>query len=117
MRLYLQLLLILVTLALTGGARLAPASELQSKTTHEQTNKQSSLGAGVTLSNYTRLKKGMSYAEVVKILGKEGTNTGAKHSLPGTRAVQYLWNGEDGGSMTALFENSRLISKAQSGLK
>ena len=115
MRFHLQLLLILATLALAGGTRLAPASELQSKATREQTNRQSS--AGVTLSNYTQLKKGMSYAEVVKILGKEGTNTGAKHSLPGTKVVQYLWNGEDGGSMTALFQNNRLISKAQSGLK
>jgi len=116
MRFHLQLLLIFVSLALIGGDQ-ATASAYQPKTTPEQTNRQSSSGAGVTLSNYTQLKKGMSYAEVVKILGKEGTNTGAKHSLPGTKVAQYLWNGEDGGSMTALFQNNRLISKAQSGLK
>ena len=119
MKIHLQLLSILVSLALAGSASVAQPSGQQSKTTPGQTNRPSSPGAGVTLSNYMQLKKGMRYAEVVKILGREGTNTGsgAKHSQPGTKVAQYLWEGEGGGSMTVLFENNKLISKAQSGLK
>ncbi len=116
MKLYLQLLSILVLLAFGSFVR---AAERQQEPEPAQAGVQSSAGAGVTLANYMRLKEGTSYADVVRILGAEGTDTGsgAKHSRSGSKVVQYLWRGEGGGSMTALFSNGRLVSKAQSGLK
>jgi hypothetical protein len=71
---------------------------------------------GVTLENFGRLKDGMTYPEVVKILGKEGTEISSSN-IAGYKTVMYQWEGQGFGNMNAMFQNGKLVSKAQFGLK
>lgn len=71
----------------------------------------------ITLSKYNQLQDGMTYSEVVKILGKPGTEVSSS-SVAGYKTVMIQWEGEGlGANMNAMFQNGKLISKAQLGLK
>ena len=74
--------------------------------------------AGVTMENYNRLKTGMTYAQVVQILGKEGEEL-SSNEIGGYKTVMYKWDGDAGwgANMNAMFQNGKLNSKSQFGLK
>lgn len=73
--------------------------------------------AGVTMAGFTQLKTGMTYEQVVKILGKEGTEL-SSNEIGGVKTVMYQWEGESfGQNMNAMFQNGKLMSKSQFGLK
>lgn len=73
---------------------------------------------GVTMAGYNALRNGMSYSEAIRILGTSGTELSSGGSEYGYATVMYQWKGSDGFSnMTAMFQNDRLINKAQFGLK
>lgn len=74
---------------------------------------------GVTMAQFTQLENGMSYEEVVAVIG-EGeimSETGEKGDQFYT--VMYSWEGSGdlGANMTAMFQGNKLQSKAQMGLK
>lgn len=76
------------------------------------------LNLGVTLAGYNALREGMSYAEAVRVLGGSGTELSSGGAVAGYATVMYQWKASDGiGNMTAMFQNDRLINKAQFGLK
>lgn len=74
--------------------------------------------SGVTLANYNRLEKGMSYAQVVAILGEPGTEL-SRSFIANITTVMYQWMGQGslGANMNAMFQDDKLISKAQLGLR
>jgi hypothetical protein len=73
--------------------------------------------AGVTMANYNRLKTGMTYPQVVQILGKEGTEL-SRNDMAGYETIMYQWEGDSFASnMNAMFQNGKLMQKAQFGLK
>ncbi len=69
----------------------------------------------VTLGNFNRLETGMSYADVVRILGP-GQEL-SRSDIAGTTTVMYQWNGTGLGNMNAMFQDGKMITKAQFGLK
>ena len=77
---------------------------------------------GITKANFDLIKKDMTYAEVVEILGKEGELM-SESEFGDMRTVMYQWKatkkdkGSMGANMNAMFQNDKLISKAQYGLK
>ncbi|WP_288413525.1 DUF4429 domain-containing protein [uncultured Sphingomonas sp.] len=72
--------------------------------------------SGVTAANYARLTDGMRYSEVVRILGAPGEEVSSSE-LGGIRTVMYQWEGNIfGGNMNAMFQNDKLVTKAQMGL-
>lgn len=72
---------------------------------------------GITMSNYDRLKTGMTYKQVAEILGKDGIEL-SSNEIAGIKTAMYQWQGESlGANMNAMFQSGKLISKAQSGLK
>lgn len=73
---------------------------------------------GVTLANFNKLQSGMSYEEVVAILGEEGTVL-SQTDIAGFSTVMYQWFGEGslGANMNAMFQNGEMVSKAQFGLE
>ncbi len=73
--------------------------------------------SGVTLSQYNKVQTGMSYDEVIKILGKPNQEL-SRSEMAGFVTVMYMWNGVTAGAnMNAMFQNDALINKAQFGLR
>jgi len=74
---------------------------------------------GVTLANFNKLQNGMSYAEVVAILGRDGTVL-SESDIAGFHTVMYSWEADKGilgANMNAMFQNGELVQKAQFGLQ
>ena len=71
-------------------------------------------GAGVTMENYNKLQTGMTYEQVVDILGEEGKEM-SSNDIAGYKNVMYMWKagGFSVGNMNAMFQNDALIQKAQ----
>lgn len=60
----------------------------------------------------------MSYAQVVAILGEPGTEL-SRSFIANITTVMYQWMGQGslGANMNAMFQDDKLISKAQLGLR
>jgi hypothetical protein len=71
---------------------------------------------GITMAKYDRLKTGMSYHQAVEILGTEGVEV-SSNELAGTKTVMYQWEAGVGANVNAMFQNDKLMQKAQFGLK
>jgi len=75
---------------------------------------------GVTMAGFTALKEGMSYEDAVAILGREG-EVQSESKFGDITTIMYQWDGARrpglGSSMNAMFQNGKLVSKAQFGLK
>lgn len=72
--------------------------------------------ADITMAKYNQIKTGMSYRQVVGILGKEGTEV-TSNKVMGITTVMYQWDAGFMANMNATFQNDKLMSKAQLGLK
>lgn len=70
----------------------------------------------VTLTEYNLLKTGFSYDSVCKIIGSPGQELSSSE-IGGYKTVMYMWSNPDGGNMNVMFQNDRMISKAQLGLR
>lgn len=74
-------------------------------------------GPGVTLSQFTEIKDGMTYAEVSALLGSPGVEQ-SSNNIAGMKTIMYAWDGKSGlGNMNAMFQNDKLIQKSQFGLE
>jgi hypothetical protein len=69
----------------------------------------------VTKAEFDRIKEGMSYDEVVKVIGAPGEQL-SSNDLAGIKTVMYSWANSSGSNMNAMFQNDKLIQKAQFGL-
>jgi hypothetical protein len=71
--------------------------------------------SGLSKANYLRISDGMSYREVVAILGEPGVEM-SRVDIAGITTVMYGWKRWNGANMNAMFQNDALVSKAQFGL-
>ncbi len=78
----------------------------------------SALAGDVTKAEYSRVKMGMSYQQVVTILGPPDEAL-SETEMAGFHTVMYMWEGRGGfgANMNAMFQNGKLINKAQFGLR
>lgn len=84
---------------------------------HNSSSPRTSSQPQITLSKYNQLQDGMSYSQVVQILGKPGVEISSS-SIGGYKTVMIQWDVDEfGANMNAMFQNGKLISKAQFGLK
>jgi hypothetical protein len=71
----------------------------------------------ITMAQYKTLRDGMTYKQVVKILGREGEEI-SSDSAGGMKCSMYQWANPDSiANMNATFMNGRLNGKAQLGFK
>lgn len=76
----------------------------------------------LTMEKYLQLKNGMSRESVEQILGTPGTELSSGHidGAPGVMdsidTVLYGWSNRDGSNLNVMFQNDRLVMKAQYGL-
>ena len=77
----------------------------------------------LTKAKYDKIKEGMSYVEVKGIIGGDGEEMGSSKMdgvsgvVPSISTKMYAWKNSNGSNMNAMFQNDRLIQKAQFGLK
>jgi hypothetical protein len=69
----------------------------------------------VTRAEYGRLQEGMTYEEAVEIIGVRGDEL-SRSDLAGITTVMYSWVNDNGSNMNAMFQNNKLVTKAQFGL-
>ena len=72
--------------------------------------------SGITAAKYAAIRPGMSYKQVVAILGSPGEEISSS-DLAGYRTVMVDWKNNRGANMNAMFQNGHLINKAQMGLQ
>ncbi|HXG73164.1 MAG TPA: hypothetical protein VNJ04_21440 [Gemmatimonadaceae bacterium] len=70
----------------------------------------------VTAAEYGSLQDGMSYEEAVRIIGTAGTEA-SRSNVVGITTLLYSWQNPDGSNMNAMFQNDKLVTKAQYGLR
>ena len=71
----------------------------------------------VTLSQFRAVEEGMSYGEVVRLLGREGTLDSRTDGSDGPVISSYYWWNDNKSYVEAAFENDRLVYKNQSRLR
>lgn len=75
---------------------------------------------GVTAAGFAAVKEGMSYETVVAILGRDGDLV-SESTFGATTTKMYSWKGGKtaslGASMNAIFQDDKMKSKSQFGLK
>jgi hypothetical protein len=70
----------------------------------------------VTLAEYEQIRDGMTYFQVTAIIGAGGQEM-SRSDLAGYTTVMYGWSNSNGSNMNAMFQNGRLVNKAQFGLR
>ena len=69
----------------------------------------------ISLSEFNQIQTGMSYDQVVAIVGSPGTLS-VSGNVAGTDNKIYEWSGADGGDASVQFQNGAVIVKAQADL-
>lgn len=125
-------LLVLFVILGAIGDRINPAPATRhavtTKTTHSPTPIepgdrpiQKIKKSGITYENFTRISNGMTYEQVVYILGEPGKEQGRNSLGQGTQfaveTVMYYWNGGGMKGITCMFQNGSLMQKNQLGLE
>jgi len=70
----------------------------------------------VTLAEYEQIRDGMRYEQVRTIIGAPGEEL-SRSDVAGYTTVMYSWSNPNGSNMNAMFQNGRLVNKAQFGLR
>lgn len=72
---------------------------------------------GITLAEYEKLEMGMTYDQAFEVIGTHGRKL-SESAIAGHHTVMMSWDGEkgDGSNANAMFQNGRMVSKAQFGL-
>ncbi len=75
------------------------------------------LAGGVTMAQYHEVKTGMTYEQVIDIVGTPDQEM-SRSEMAGYTTVMYMWQGTTAGAnMNAMFQNDKLVNKAQFGLR
>lgn len=70
----------------------------------------------VTRAEFDEIEEGMSYERVEVIIGASGEEVSSSE-IAGYKTVMYQWSNPGGGNMNAMFQNGKLVNKAQFGLR
>jgi hypothetical protein len=70
----------------------------------------------VTKAEYDQIQEGMTYTQVREVIGAAGEEL-SRSDIAGYATVMYSWKNSNGSNMNAMFQNDRLVNKAQFGLR
>lgn len=100
--------------------RTSPTDPQPKSSEHTDPSKDLSIDR-LNLTNYYRVKDGMTYDEVRSILGPASEELASSRIGKGTRfdvqTVLLVWKGSWGANCSITFQNGRVVAKAQFGLK
>jgi outer membrane protein assembly factor BamE (lipoprotein component of BamABCDE complex) len=74
-----------------------------------------SVGAKVTKAEFDQVQSGMTYSQVAAIIGDPGEKI-SESDMAGFHTVMYMWRNPTGANMNAMFQNDKMINKAQINL-
>src|SRR5262245_17805699 len=66
-------------------------------------------------AEFGRISEGMTYEQVINIMGTSGELI-SSNEIAGIKTVMYSWKNANGSNINAIFQNGKLIQKAQLGL-
>ncbi len=69
----------------------------------------------VTKAEFDQLQEGMTYEQAVAIIGASGELQSSSDVVE-IKTVMYSWMNSNGSNMNAMFQNNKLVTKAQFGL-
>jgi hypothetical protein len=93
-----------------------PANNSTSSTPGKGNSNSSSTTSALTMDKYNQIKEGMSYTEVVALLGSEGTETLSSGSGK-YKVTSYKWEGDNFEFITVIFMGDKMTQKVQANLK
>lgn len=113
------IVVILIIIGLIGGN--SANNVVQPPTTGAATEVTGAAAEGpaapaLTMDGYNRIKTGMTFEQVTAIIGQPSQEM-SRNELAGTETVMYMWEGMLGANMNAMFQNGKLVQKAQFGLR
>ena len=112
------LILIVFIVIIVGFVNLT-STQTNSNPTNTNENKNSSTnsnGALITLDEFNKIETGMSYEDVVNIIGSNGTLS-SESSIGNYTTQIYTWYGNIfGANANVTFQNGKVVGKAQAGL-
>jgi len=111
------IIIIIIAIIATGGK----GSNTNNQTTETSTVKTEEKQENkITLEKFNKIETGMSYEQVVEIIGEEGTTLSETNISNNEKyhTVIYSWKAENGiANANVTFQGGKVISKAQIGLK
>jgi hypothetical protein len=123
--------IIIVAVAASGGGESGEQAQKEEKkettetattttATPKEEPKQEEKKGVVTKEKFEQIKDGMTYEEVVKIIGAEGTlvsETGEKGTEFHTAIYEFEGDGSFGANANFTFQGGKLVNKAQFGIE
>lgn len=94
----------------------SPTPVSTSSPTETTTNKTTTSTGDLTKDKFNRIKTGMSYKQVVEIIGSEGEETSSSQ-FGRYKVASYKWSGSGYAMIFAVFNSDKLTSKSQANLK
>jgi hypothetical protein len=70
----------------------------------------------ITKADYGAIQAGMTYPQVIWMIGTAGEEL-SRSDVVGYTTVMYSWKNSNGSNMNAMFQNGRLVTKAQFQLR
>ena len=82
----------------------------------ESTGEAEQTDGKITAEKYEQIQNGMTYQELVALIGEEGNLTAESETL-GSKTVMYEWTAEDGwGTAIIVLQDNAVINKSQTGV-
>ncbi|MGI5932565.1 MAG: DUF3862 domain-containing protein [Eubacterium sp.] len=99
-----------------SGAKTSTGTESQTKPAAGSSKQDKTPTAEITGKNFKKIKTGMSYKEVLKIIGKKGKLISTSETN-GTKTNAYQWRTGSSGTVVIIFQNNKVMSKTQVGVE
>jgi len=114
------LIIVIIIVGVIGGTQGVNTNNVQQTSTNSS-NSNTINDEKMTLDEFNKIETGMSYEEVVNIIGAEGTVL-SESDITGDgkyKTTIYSWDGNGmlGANANVTFQGGKVISKAQFGLK
>jgi hypothetical protein len=82
---------------------------------HEGFSSKKTIKVKSARAEFGRISEGMTYEQVVSIIGTSGELI-ISNEIDGIKTMMYSWKNANGSNINAIFQNGKLIQKAQLGL-
>lgn len=106
----------LIIIGIIGSISDGNTKENNSSNPSSQASTPSKEVNGLTEEKYNAIETGMTYAEVVSIIGEDGINI-SESEFAGIKTVMYEWkSAESWGNANITFQDGKVINKAQFGV-